>query len=49
VPQHLLALRWVLRQKQISAVLIGATRLEHLDNAVAACSLSIDERLLGKV
>ena len=49
VPQHLLALSWVLRQKQLSTVLIGATRPEHLDNAVAAGSLSIDEQLLGKV
>jgi aryl-alcohol dehydrogenase-like predicted oxidoreductase len=43
VPQHLLALNWVFRNSNISIVLIGATRPEHLDNAVAAAKLSVEE------
>jgi 1-deoxyxylulose-5-phosphate synthase len=36
VPAYRLALEWVLRHEDISVVLIGATRPQHLDNAVAA-------------
>lgn len=36
VPAHRLALQWVLQREQIAIVLIGATRPEQLDNAVAA-------------
>jgi 1-deoxyxylulose-5-phosphate synthase len=43
VPQHLLALNWVLRHSDISIVLIGATRPEHLDNAIAAVKVSVEE------
>lgn len=46
VAQHLLALRWVLRRQDISIVLVGATRREHLDNAVAALSTPLDEKIL---
>ena len=46
VPQHLLALGWVLRQPDVSIVLIGATRLQHLDNAIAAAAAPLDEHFL---
>ena len=49
VPQHLLALSWVLRQPDVSIVLIGATRLQHLDNAITAVSAPVDEHLLGSL
>ena len=42
-----LALSWVLRRTDISVVLIGATRPEHLDNAVAALSSQVDEQVLA--
>lgn len=45
IPKHLLALAWVLRQKEISITLIGATRLEHLHNAVLAQSLVADDEI----
>jgi aryl-alcohol dehydrogenase-like predicted oxidoreductase len=49
VPQHLLALSWVLRQPDVSIVLIGATRLQHLDNAIAAVSTPVDAHLLDSL
>ncbi len=49
VPKHLLALSWVLRQSGVSVVLIGATRLQHLDNAIAAASTPVDEHLLDSL
>jgi len=49
IPQHLLALSWVLRQPEVSIVLIGATRLQHLDNAIAAASTPINEHLLDNL
>jgi aryl-alcohol dehydrogenase-like predicted oxidoreductase len=33
----------VLRHSDISIVLIGATRPEHLDNAIAAVKVSVEE------
>lgn len=41
--KHLLALAWVLRQNDLSVVLIGATRLEHLDNALEAQQIGLDD------
>ena len=49
VPQHLLALSWVLRRPEVSIVLIGATRLQHLDNAIAAASTPVNEHLLDSL
>jgi len=41
VAKPLLAMAWVLQQPGPSLVLLGATRLEHLENAVAARKLSL--------
>jgi len=41
VPRAQLALAWVLQQPGITAPIVGATRLEHLDDAVAALSLTL--------
>lgn len=43
IPQHLLALAWVLRRPDIGIVLIGATRPDHLENAIEASRLSLDD------
>lgn len=40
---HMLAMAWALRTATVSLVLVGATRVEHLDNAVRAQALSRDE------
>lgn len=43
--KSLLALAWVLRHADISVVLVGATRVEHLHNAARAQQLKLDEEL----
>lgn len=45
LPKHLLAMAWVLRHEEIAIVLVGATRPEHLDNAIRAQELAADEAL----
>jgi aryl-alcohol dehydrogenase (NADP+) len=37
------ALAWLLHQQDVTAPIIGATRLEHLDDAVAAVELALDD------
>ena len=46
VKPTVLALAWVLSKSAISAPIIGATRLEHLDDAVAALDLRLDDETL---
>jgi len=41
VPRAQVALAWVLRQPGITAPIVGATKVEHLDDAVAALSLQL--------
>jgi aryl-alcohol dehydrogenase-like predicted oxidoreductase len=41
VPRAQVALAWVLQQPGITSPIVGATRLEHLDDAVAALSLRL--------
>ena len=41
VPRAQVALAWVLRQPGVSAPIVGATRLEHLDDAVAALAIEL--------
>ena len=36
------ALAWLLQQPSVSAPIIGATKIEHIDDAIAALSLSLD-------
>jgi aryl-alcohol dehydrogenase-like predicted oxidoreductase len=49
VPKHLLAMAWVLRHAEIAIVLVGATRLEHLRNALQAQELAADSALWERV
>lgn len=41
VPRAQVALAWVLQQPGITAPIVGATKIEHLDDAVAALSLQL--------
>ncbi|MGK9234865.1 aldo/keto reductase [Inquilinus limosus] len=41
VPRAQVALAWVLQQPGITAPIVGATKVEHLDDAVAALSLQL--------
>ncbi len=47
VPRAQVALAWVLQKPGITAPIIGATRLEHLDDAVAALSLKLTSDEIG--
>jgi aryl-alcohol dehydrogenase (NADP+) len=37
------ALAWILAQPAVTSPIIGASRLEHLDDAVAALEISLSE------
>ena len=43
VPNAQVALAWVLQQLGITAPIVGASKMQHLDDAVAALSLKLDE------
>src|SRR6266702_1539337 len=43
VPRAQVALAWVLQKKPITAPIVGATKLHHLDDAVAALSLNLSD------
>jgi aryl-alcohol dehydrogenase-like predicted oxidoreductase len=44
VPMARVALAWVLRQPEVSAPIIGVTRLEQLEEAAAALSLTLSQQ-----
>jgi aryl-alcohol dehydrogenase (NADP+) len=43
VPNAQVALAWVLQQPGVTSPIIGATKMHHLDDAIAALSLKLDE------
>ena len=43
VPNAQVALAWVLQQPGITSPIVGATKMPHLEDAVAALSLKLDE------
>lgn len=43
VPNAQIALAWVLRQPGITAPIIGASKMGHLDDAMAALGIKLDE------
>jgi 1-deoxyxylulose-5-phosphate synthase len=43
VPAAQVALGWLLRQPAVSAPIVGATRLAHLEDAIAAVDLTLDD------
>ena len=44
-----LALAWCLRQPAVSSVIVGATKVEHVDDNVAAADLDLDSEVLDAV
>ena len=38
-----MALAWVLRNPVVASPIVGATRAQHLDDAVAALTLTLDD------
>ena len=43
VPNAQVALAWLLRQKGVASPIIGATKMQHLDDAVAALSVKLSD------
>lgn len=43
-----LALKWALRKPGVSSVIVGATKVEHVDDNVAAADLDVPEELLQR-
>ena len=43
VPPAQIALAWILRQPSVTAPIVGTTKLEHLDAAVAALDVTLDD------
>jgi aryl-alcohol dehydrogenase-like predicted oxidoreductase len=49
VPRAQVALAWVLQKQEVSAPIIGASKLEHLDDAVASLSLKLTADEIAKL
>ncbi|NEX63972.1 aldo/keto reductase [Noviherbaspirillum galbum] len=49
VPRAQVALAWVLQKPGITAPIVGATKLAHLEDAVAAMSLKLDENEIRRL
>jgi aryl-alcohol dehydrogenase-like predicted oxidoreductase len=46
VPNAQVALAWLLQQPGVTAPIVGATRMQHLEDAVAAPALKLSEEEL---
>ena len=44
-----LAIAWILRHPEVSSVITGATKPEHLESNVAACEVELDQVILDKM
>jgi aryl-alcohol dehydrogenase (NADP+) len=43
VPNAQIALAWLLSRKGVTAPIVGASKMQHLDDAIAAASLELSE------
>ena len=43
VPNAQVALAWLLRQPAVTAPIVGATKMQHLDDAIAAVSIKLSD------
>jgi 1-deoxyxylulose-5-phosphate synthase len=41
VPQAQVALAWVIQHPSVSSTIVGATKLKHLEDAIAALAISL--------
>ena len=41
MPNAQIALAWLLRQKGVASPIVGATKMQHLDDAIAALSVKL--------
>jgi aryl-alcohol dehydrogenase (NADP+) len=49
VPRAQVALAWLLSRPIVTAPIVGATKQQHLDDAVAALDLALDESELARL
>jgi Aldo/keto reductase family len=49
VPRAQVALAWVLQKEPITAPIVGATKLHHLDDAVAALALNLSDEEIRRL
>jgi aryl-alcohol dehydrogenase-like predicted oxidoreductase len=49
VPAAQVALAWLLHKPGVTAPIVGATKLEHLDDAVAAEKLALDAAEIARL
>jgi aryl-alcohol dehydrogenase-like predicted oxidoreductase len=49
VPMAQVALAWVLSKPEVSAPIVGATKPEHLDDAIAAVELVLSEDEIARL
>ena len=49
VPPSQVALAWLLHQSVVTAPIVGATKLDHLDDAVAATQLGLSDGEIGRL
>jgi len=44
-----LALAWCLRRSEVSSVIVGATKTQHVDDNVAAADLEVDPSIFARI
>jgi aryl-alcohol dehydrogenase-like predicted oxidoreductase len=49
VPSAQVALAWLLSHPVVTAPIVGATKLSHLDDAIAATELTLDEKEIERL
>lgn len=49
VPRARVGLAWLLHQPAVTAPIVGATKIEHLDDAIAAVDVELSEDELGRL
>ena len=49
LPRSQIALAWLLAKSEITAPIVGVTKLQHLDDALAAVSVKLSAEEIGKL
>lgn len=49
IPRAQVALAWVLQKKPVTAPIVGATKMSHLEDAAAAVSVSLSQEEIGRL
>ena len=49
IPRAVVALAWLLRNPSVTAPIVGASKLQHLDDAIAALSVTLTDEELAEL